>query len=150
MNKGGSKLLAALLAVIMVLAELVTPALALEKAQGVTKVVSTETKSYNADGSGSDTGTGETSADVEYEAVSDTMNIVGEVLANAFNSIEEDPESTRSLLESYPTEEHEPEYYEASLRIRYLADGGDEPNYLVYRDSFLIIPEEQSADYEIT
>ncbi len=85
---------------------------------------------------------------VEYEAVSGTYNIVGEVLANAFNSIEEDPERTRSLLESYPTEEHEPEYYEASLRIRYLADGGDEPNYLVYRDSFLIIPEEQSADYE--
>ena len=86
--------------------------------------------------------------EVEYEAVSGTYNIVGEVLANAFNSIEEDPERTRSLLESYPTEEHEPEYYEASLRIRYLADGGDEPNYLVYRDSFLIIPEEQSADYE--
>ncbi|MBQ4447543.1 MAG: hypothetical protein II897_04540, partial [Clostridia bacterium] len=140
MNKGGSKLLAALLAVIMVLAELVTPALALEKAQGVTKVVSTETKAYETNRPEANTNSGETAADVEYDAVSNTMNIVGEVLANAFNSIEEDPESTRSLLESYPTEEHEPEYYEASLRIRYLADGGDEPNYLVYRDSFLIIP----------
>ena len=148
MNKGGSKLLAALLAVIMVLAELVTPALALEKAQGVTKVVSTETKVYETNRPEANTNSGETAADVEYEAVSDTMNIVGEVLANAFNSIAEDPERTRSLLESYPTEEHEPGYYEASLRIRYLADGGDEPNYLVYRDSFLIIPEERSADYE--
>ncbi|MBR4628746.1 MAG: hypothetical protein IKO47_13835, partial [Ruminococcus sp.] len=138
MNKGSFKLFAAMLALIMVFAELAVPAAALSRTRGGTAIVGTETKSYNADGSGSDTGTGETSADVEYEAVSDTMNIVGEVLANAFNSIDEDPERTRSLLESYPTEEHEPEYYEASLRIRYLADGGDEPNYLVYRDSFLI------------
>ncbi|MBQ1684765.1 MAG: hypothetical protein II072_04595, partial [Clostridia bacterium] len=150
MNKGGSKLLAALLAVIMVLAELVTPALALEKAQGVTKVVSTETKAYETNRPEANTNSGETAADVEYEAVSGTMNIVGEVLANAFNSIEEDPERTRSLLESYPTEEHEPEYYEDSLRIRYLADGEDEPNYLVYRDTFLMIPEEETAGYTVT
>lgn len=150
MNKGGSKLLAALLAVIMVLAELVTPALALEKAQGVTKVVSTETKVYETNRPEANTNSGETAADAEYEAVSDTMNIVGEVLANAFNSISEDPERTRSLLESYPTEEHEPEYYEDSLRIRYLADGEDEPNYLVYRDTFLMIPEEETAGYTVT
>ena len=85
---------------------------------------------------------------VEYEAVSGTMNIVGEVFANAFNTPAEEMEERRASLERYPTEEHEPAYYEDTLRLRYLADGGDEPNYLVYRDSFLIIPEEQSADYE--
>lgn len=150
MNKGSFKLFAAMLALIMVFAELAVPAAALSRTRGGTAIVGTETKSYNADGSGSDTGTGETSADVEYEAVSGTMNIVGEVFANAFNCMNEDTEATRASLERYPTEEHDPEYYEESLRIRYLADGGDEPNYLVYRDTFLMIPEDEAAGYTIT
>ncbi|MBR4634903.1 MAG: hypothetical protein IKO51_00890, partial [Clostridia bacterium] len=86
---------------------------------------------------------------VEYEAVSGTYNIVGEVLANAFNTVGEDPEKRAETLETYPTEEHEPSFYEGTGRIRYLRDGGKEPNYLVYRDSFLIIPEEETANYTI-
>ena len=150
MKKGGFKLLAAMLAVIMVLAELATPALALGKAHGVKTVVKTETKVCDAYRSEADADTGEASADVEYEAVSGTMNIVGAVLANAFNSMAEDAEATRASFERYPTEEHEPEFYEDTLRLRYLADGGDEPNYLVYRDTFLMIPEEEAAGYTVT
>ena len=87
--------------------------------------------------------------EVEYEAVSGTYNIVGQVLANAFNTVGEDPEKRAETLETYPTEEHEPSFYEGTGRIRYLRDGGKEPNYLVYRDSFLIIPEEETANYTI-
>lgn len=92
---------------------------------------------------------GSASDEIEYEAVSGTMNIVGEVLANAFNSVDEEPEKRAARLEVYPREEHEPSYYEGTLRLRYLNDGGDKPNYLVYRDTFLIIPEEEAANYTI-
>ncbi len=91
----------------------------------------------------------EPSGETVVTATSQTENIVGEVLANAFNTAGEDPEKRAETLEAYPTEKREPSFYEGTGRIRYLGDGGKEPNYLVYRDSFLIISEEAAANYTI-
>ncbi|MBR4461395.1 MAG: Cna B-type domain-containing protein, partial [Erysipelotrichaceae bacterium] len=88
--------------------------------------------------------------DVTVEAVSGTSNIVGEIFANWINKSEQDSDARETSLKSYPLESHELSYYEGSLRVRYLK-GGDEngPNYLVYRDSFLILSEEDGKAYEL-
>ena len=94
----------------------------------------------------------ETSGKVEVHGVSKTNNIVGDVFVNMLNAAN-DPQLDalrQASLEKYPLESHELSYYDGSLRVRYLEGGDNEgPNYLVYRDSYLIISEEESSDYEI-
>ena len=101
----------------------------------------------------------ETSGKVEVHGVSKTNNIVGDVFVNMLNvfvnmlNAANDPELDalrQASLEEYPLENHELSYYDGTLRVRYLEGGDDEgPNYLVYRDSYLIISEEESSDYEV-
>ena len=92
----------------------------------------------------------ESTGGMTVTAVSGTSNIVGEVFANAFNDPEEDPEVRMAALQAYPTESHEPSWYEDTLRLRYLdSEGESGPNYLVYRDSFLILSEEEGQDYTV-
>ena len=94
----------------------------------------------------------ETSGKVEVHGVSKTNNIVGDVFVNMLNAAN-DPELDalrQESLKKYPLESHELSYYDGTLRVRYLDGGDDEgPNYLVYRDSYLIVSEEESADYEV-
>ena len=92
----------------------------------------------------------ESTGGMTVTAVSGTSNIVGEVFANAFNDPEEDPEARLAALQVYPTESHEPSWYEDTLRLRYLdSEGESGPNYLVYRDSFLIFSEEEGQVYTV-
>ena len=96
-----------------------------------------------------------TSARIEVNAVSRTNNIVGDVFVNMINSANESAQDEiqpeNDPLTEYPLEHHEWSYYGDSLRIRYL-DGGDAegPNYLVYRDSLLLIGEEEGEQYTVT
>lgn len=92
----------------------------------------------------------------EFTASSATENIVGEVFANAANEAmqREVPDGQESAddpaLEAYPTESHDKSYYEGSPRLRTLmSENGAEVGYLVYRDSFLIFSQEESARYEL-
>ncbi len=97
-----------------------------------------------------ETPTQEPMGEVEVTVVSRTSNIVGEVFANAFNELREDPEQREAYLQAYPTECHEASYYEGTLRLRFLQDEDDaEKNYLVYRDSFLIFSEKDSQGYQV-
>ena len=137
------KTLALLLAALTVISCVPVSALIANTGEPVETIVKTEQQATVPSDKNS------TPDEVEYEAVSGTYNIVGQVLANAFNSVGEEPEKRAAALGAYPTEKHEPSYYEGTHRLRYLADGGDEPNYLVYRDTFLIIPEDEGANYTI-
>ncbi len=107
-----------------------------------------ELKASAAAAAGADTGA---SAGVEVNAVSGTNNIVGDVFSNMFNTMD-DPEMDllrEGSLEDYPLDDHDLSYYGDSLRVRHITDGGiATSNYLVYRDSYLIISEENSKDYE--
>ncbi len=93
------------------------------------------------------------SADVEVNATSNTNNIVGEVLANMVNSYGDDENEAKkkASLKEYPLEHHELEYYGDSLRVR-MVEGGDSEgsNYLVYRDSYLLISEKESSNYTVS
>ena len=94
-------------------------------------------------------------ANIETElkpyARSRTKNIIGDVIANMMNQqfaneAEEDGvESEISNLDEYPLDPHERSYYGDSPRVRPI----DETNYLVYRDSYLIISQEESANYDV-
>ena len=101
--------------------------------------------------------TTEPSTSAQVTAESSTENIVGEVFANAANEAleREVPDGETSVedpaLEEYPTEHHDRSYYEGSPRLRLLiGEDGAEAGYLVYRDSFLIFSQEQSARYTIS
>ncbi|MDO4806001.1 MAG: Cna B-type domain-containing protein [Coriobacteriales bacterium] len=86
---------------------------------------------------------------------------MGEVFANAANDAVEaanDPEAAaaaeaerEALLAEYPTESHTESYYDDSLRLRnlYSTDGAD-LGYLVYRDSFYMVSQEQAAAHVVT
>ncbi|MBQ1466032.1 MAG: Cna B-type domain-containing protein, partial [Eubacteriaceae bacterium] len=91
----------------------------------------------------------EPSGEVEVTAVSGTVNIVGDVFVNMINRDDSDETFMNSSLEEYPLESHDPSYYDGTYRLRYL-EGGDGKNYLVYRDSFLIVPEEEAKGYTVT
>ncbi|MBQ9042616.1 MAG: hypothetical protein IJ111_07345, partial [Eggerthellaceae bacterium] len=88
----------------------------------------------------------------ELTATSATENIVGEVFANAATEAleREVPDGQESAedpaLEEYPTESRGKSYYAGSPRLRTLVgENGGEVGYLVYRDSFLIISQEEGA-----
>ena len=85
---------------------------------------------------------------VEFIASSNTNNIVGQIFANWVNGLYKDIQE-QSLAE-YPLDPHERAYYGDSLRVRDLAgkDGATD-NFLVYRDTYLIISEEESGKYEV-
>ncbi|MBR0342227.1 MAG: Cna B-type domain-containing protein, partial [Oscillospiraceae bacterium] len=100
-------------------------------------------------GSGTDEGM---AADVKVKATSRTNNIIGEVFANMFNDGDDEKAKAKreASLEEYPFEFHDLDYYGDSLRVRVL-EGGDEEgsNYLAYRDSYLLIGEEESGNYSV-
>ena len=100
-------------------------------------------------GSGTDEGM---AADVKVKATSRTNNIIGEVFANMFNNADDQKAKAKreASLEEYPIETHDLEYYGDSPRVRIL-EGGDEEgsNYLVYRDSYLLIGENESSNYSV-
>ncbi len=91
--------------------------------------------------------------DLKIKASSMTNNIVGDVFANSLNAAEDkDAGAARDAsLEKYPLDSHSRSYYGNSLRVRELDSGGDEdgPNYLVYRNSYLIFSEKESAAYTV-
>lgn len=92
------------------------------------------------------------SVGTEITASSRTNNIIGEVFANQINMANaEGADDIRSAsLEKYPLEHHELDYYGDSERVRFVGAGnGSEPNYLVYRDSFFLISEAESANYTV-
>ena len=91
-----------------------------------------------------------TEESIEMNAYSTTENIIGEVFANMINeslrSEKADGSGSRvASLDDYPIEHHERDWYGNSERLRDLDDG----NYLVYRDSFLILSEKESSNYEV-
>lgn len=93
-----------------------------------------------------------TSGDVDVDATSETNNIVGDVFANQIKTAddEEAQKEREASLEEYPLEPRDLEDYGNSQRVR-MIEGGDEEgsNYLVYRDSFLLIPEKSGSKYEV-
>ena len=92
------------------------------------------------------------SVETEITASSRTNNIIGEVFANQINMINaEGAEDIRSAsLEKYPLEHHELDYYGDSERVRFVGSKNEsEPDYLVYRDSFLLITEAESENYTV-
>ena len=91
------------------------------------------------------------SVETEITASSRTNSIIGEVFANQINMANaEGAEDIRSAsLEKYPLDHHELEYYGESERVRFVGSGNEsEPDYLVYRDSFFLIPEAESKTNE--
>ena len=87
-------------------------------------------------------------------ATSMTENIVGDVFANSVNYMSRQAEQGNEdaelpSLADYPLDPHSRDYYGDSLRVRPLRTEGDDEAYLVYRDSFLIIPEDEAHDYEV-
>ena len=92
------------------------------------------------------------SVGTEITASSRTNNIIGEVFANQINMANaEGADDIRSAsLEKYPLDHHELEYYGDSERVRFVGSGNEsEPDYLVYRDSFFLIPEAESTNYTV-
>lgn len=87
----------------------------------------------------------------EMIAYSTTDNIVGEVFArtlnNAIKSKEAGEESSdNNNHDEYPTDHHERSYYGDSPRVRDL----ENDNYLVYRDTYLLVSEADSKQYSIS
>ena len=95
----------------------------------------------------------------ELHAVAETESdsVVSQVFVNMINrSIERmnaggDSEEEDPSLAEYPMEERPLAEYGDSPRLRVLDEGGDggEPNYLVYRESILVIPLDEPADVRI-
>lgn len=96
--------------------------------------------------------TDQTTITVDKQYVSNTSNMVGGVFVNfltAKGNGNDLPEP--SNLDQYGWDPHELSYYGGSPRVRFLGDPADpDVNYLVYRDSFLIISEADSANYTVT
>ena len=96
----------------------------------------------------------------ELHAVAETESdsVVSRVFINMINrSIErmndgEDPEEEDRLLKEYPMEERPLAEYGDSPRLRILDETGNggETNYLVYRESILVIPQGEAAEYTVT
>ena len=96
----------------------------------------------------------------ELHAVAETESdsVVSQVFVNMINrSIERmnaggDSEEEDPSLAEYPMEERPLAEYGDSPRLRVLDEGGDggEPNYLVYRESILVIPQAEAAGYTVT
>ena len=110
--------------------------------------VTTETEEAAAD----EADAGEPSADVDTTAVSETNNIVGDVFVNAINTADDKEAQTEreESLEEYPLESHNRTYYGLSNRVRKIGDAENgESNYLVYRDSYLIISQKNGEKYEV-
>ncbi|MBE6018136.1 MAG: hypothetical protein E7233_11140 [Lachnospiraceae bacterium] len=94
----------------------------------------------------------EPSVETEIKATSRTNNIIGEIFSNQINMANAEGEADKraASLEQYPLEHHELDYYGDSERVRFIDDENkDKPNYLVYRDSFLLISEEESKNYTV-
>ena len=89
------------------------------------------------------------SGEVEVTAVSGTVNIVGDVFVNMINGTGADEDALRASLEKYPLDRHDPSYYQGTMRLRYLGGGAKGENYLVYRDSLLILSEEEAKGYTV-
>ena len=88
--------------------------------------------------------------ETEITVVSRTENIVGDVFARMFTQDEAEQKTLKKELAEYPREHHELSYYKDSSRVRYLKGGeGEDRNYLVYRDSYLLISEEDSLLYKV-
>ena len=101
---------------------------------------------YQNDSSDEQVGTSST-----MTVVSMTNNIVGGVFAKMFNdaftSKETGAESSKDKqLDVYPIDHHDRSYYGDSPRVRDLSND----NYLVYRDSYLLFSEADSATYTIS
>ena len=101
---------------------------------------------YQDDSSDEQVGTSST-----MTVVSMTDNIVGGVFAKMFNdaftSKETGAESSKDKqLDVYPIDHHDRSYYGDSPRVRDLSND----NYLVYRDSYLLFSEADSATYTIS
>ena len=110
-------------------------------------VDSDDDRADTADGGEGANTTGKT----EVHATSMTNNIVGDVLAGQLNKAnsEEAKAQLEEALEKYPLDPHDLSYYGDSLRVRFLDEEiGEDPNYLVYRDSYLIFSQKESANYE--
>ncbi|MBR1909205.1 MAG: hypothetical protein IJ821_01320 [Lachnospiraceae bacterium] len=117
-----------------------------------TETENTETKSEKTESEE----TGNVKPDFEVHAFSLTDNIIGDVFANMFEKMQERSESEEEEgaavdnLDEYPVEHRELSEYEGSLRLRYLSEeDAEDPSYLVYRDSFLIIPHEEGDSYTV-
>lgn len=91
------------------------------------------------------------------KARSTTDNIVGEVFARAVNEAMGDGGDEREslfdedTLEEYPVESHEPAFYANTHRLRRLVgDSGTDVGFLAYRDSFLIVPQDEAKPYDVS
>ena len=84
------------------------------------------------------------------ESCSLTNNIVGEVITESINNMQENDKtgdaSTINNLDEYPMDPHDLSCYGDSPLVRELGNG----NYLVYRDSYLLISQEDRANFAIT
>ena len=90
------------------------------------------------------------------KAESATENIVGEVFANTANDAMAKAEQKgkeilkEPVLKETAQESHDETYYEGSPRLRSLDDtSGNHLGFLVYRDSFLMISQEESTGYNV-
>ena len=82
----------------------------------------------------------------EMETYSLTNNIVGEVITEAINHAQKNGGASEDNdKDKYPMDPHERTYYGDSSRVRDLDNG----NYLVYRDSFLLISQADRANYTV-
>ena len=95
------------------------------------------------------TTTDQTTISVDKDYVSNTNNMIGVVFINTLSG------STSSTdfpnLDKYGWDHKELSDYGNSPRVRFLGDPTDpNANYLVYRDSFLIISEADSANYNVS
>ena len=99
-----------------------------------------------------DTNSEGASASIDMDAASETNNIVGDVFVNAVNTADdkEAQKERKESLEEYPLEPHNRTYYGLSKRVRDIGDAeSGESNYLVYRDSYLILPQKDGKKYEV-
>ncbi len=97
---------------------------------------------------------------VELRSAQDFENAYGDAVKNLRALLEESMNSTEGIskedrkealrLDQYPRDPHDLSYYGDSPRVRYLetAEGNDQ-NFLVYRDSFLILSEKESESYTV-
>ncbi len=117
---------------------------------------------------------GEAGAALEMQARPEGDSLVAQVFANMVNEAAARPPLAEGeswvdpSLEEYPLDPHELKEYGASPRVRLLVEMEDqgpileamergtldlilerEPNYLVYRDTLLLISQEEAADYAL-
>lgn len=100
-------------------------------------------------------GDGETGMTTHVSAESNTRGIVGEVFANSINYMAKraeqgDEEAELPSLAEYPLDPHERDYYGDSPRVRPLREDGGDEAYLVYRDSILVVPEDEAGEFDVT